>query len=314
MMGNKIGKGVKLSFGSVILSKRVEIGDNVKISPFSIVQAEKVSIHQGATIGSFCFFELKYLSIGKKTRIRESVMVGGNKSPDSELIVGDNCLILQNTLLNTTDKIDIGNNTAIGGGSKLFTHSSWLSILEGYPVQQGRIKIGSNVWIPYDTTILSGVSIGDHVIITPRSIVNRDVPSESIAGGVPFKISKNFYHRDLAVQKKEQILGKIMSIFIEYLEFDGFERIFDQKNAKIFSMERKHIGIVKDLKTLSNIEDQLSVKNKKIGVFLTDVCSEYLDESLRTPVVYLKENHPVVLNSNDITDLILVFLSRYGIR
>ena len=121
--------------------------------------------------------------------------MGGYKSINSSLIIGDYCLILQDVILNTTDKIKIGNNSAIGGNSKLFTHSSWLSLLNGYPVIQGRIKIGSNVWIPYDTTILPNVAIGQDVIIMPRSVINRDIPSSSIVGGSPLKIRKNYYRK-----------------------------------------------------------------------------------------------------------------------
>jgi acetyltransferase-like isoleucine patch superfamily enzyme len=77
MLGHKIGKDVKIGFGSVILSDRIEIEDNVKISPLLVLQAEEVLIQKGAKIGSFCFFELKRLVIGKKSRIRESVNVGG---------------------------------------------------------------------------------------------------------------------------------------------------------------------------------------------------------------------------------------------
>ena len=40
----------------------------------------------------------------------------------------------------------------------------------------GGIIVGNDVWIGYETVLLSGVMIGDGAVIGTRAVVTRDVP------------------------------------------------------------------------------------------------------------------------------------------
>ena len=53
------------------------------------------------------------------------------------------------------------------------------------------IRIGNRVWCGLNVTILSGVTIGDDVVIGAGSVVTSDLPSNCIAVGVPAKKIKN---------------------------------------------------------------------------------------------------------------------------
>ena len=50
------------------------------------------------------------------------------------------------------------------------------------------VKIGKNVWIGSDCTILPGVEIGDGAIIGAGSVVTKLIPENSIAVGNPAKV------------------------------------------------------------------------------------------------------------------------------
>lgn len=52
------------------------------------------------------------------------------------------------------------------------------------------MEIGNNVWIGDKSTILDGVHIGDNVIVGANSVVTHDIPSNSVAAGMPAKIIK----------------------------------------------------------------------------------------------------------------------------
>ena len=58
---------------------------------------------------------------------------------------------------------------------------------------KGDIVVGNDVWIGYDTIIMSGVKIGDGAIIGTRAVVTKDVPPYTIVGGVPSKVIKKRY-------------------------------------------------------------------------------------------------------------------------
>ena len=81
---------------------------------------------------------------------------------------------------------NIGDN-AHGG---LSWEESMIPPIRRQLVSKGEIKIGENVWICDKVTILGGVTIGDNVIIGADSIVTHDIPSNSIAAGIPAKIIK----------------------------------------------------------------------------------------------------------------------------
>jgi acetyltransferase-like isoleucine patch superfamily enzyme len=52
------------------------------------------------------------------------------------------------------------------------------------------IRVGDNVWIGMNTVVLPGVRIGDNVVIASNSCVSRDIPSNSVAAGVPCTVTR----------------------------------------------------------------------------------------------------------------------------
>lgn len=52
------------------------------------------------------------------------------------------------------------------------------------------ISIGNHVWIGTNAIILKGVTIGDGAVIAAGTLVNKDVSSRALVGGVPAKILK----------------------------------------------------------------------------------------------------------------------------
>jgi virginiamycin A acetyltransferase len=64
---------------------------------------------------------------------------------------------------------------------------------------KGDVVIGNDVWIGLNTTILSGITIGDGAIIAAGSIVTKNVEPYAIVGGNPAKlIKKRFSHTEIA--------------------------------------------------------------------------------------------------------------------
>lgn len=58
------------------------------------------------------------------------------------------------------------------------------------------IKIGSNVWIGANVSVLQGVTIGDNTIIGAGSVVNKDVPTGVIAAGSPCRVIREITEQD----------------------------------------------------------------------------------------------------------------------
>ena len=108
MRGYRIGKGVKIGFGSIISARNVELGDHSRIGFFTILRGESLRIGRYVSIGSGCFFDTPFVEIGEETKINEQVFVGGLQTPDSRFVIGRNCLIMQMTFINPAISVTIG--------------------------------------------------------------------------------------------------------------------------------------------------------------------------------------------------------------
>jgi acetyltransferase-like isoleucine patch superfamily enzyme len=53
-----------------------------------------------------------------------------------------------------------------------------------------RIVIGRDVWLGANVTVLPGVTIGDGAIVAAGAVVTKDVPPNTVVGGVPAKVMK----------------------------------------------------------------------------------------------------------------------------
>jgi Acetyltransferase (isoleucine patch superfamily) len=56
---------------------------------------------------------------------------------------------------------------------------------EGHPVSNGNVVIKNDVWIGCNSTIMSGVTIGNGAVVAANSHVIRDVPDYAMVGGNP---------------------------------------------------------------------------------------------------------------------------------
>ena len=75
---------------------------------------------------------------------------------------------------------------------------------DGMPYSNGDIIIGNDVWIGYESMIMSGVKIGDGAVIAARSLVTKDVPPYAIVGGQPAKIIK-YRFNEQQIEKLQRI-------------------------------------------------------------------------------------------------------------
>lgn len=59
------------------------------------------------------------------------------------------------------------------------------------------IHIGKRVWIGSNATILPGVTIGDGAIVAAGAVVTRDVPDNTIVGGVPASVMRSLSEEEM---------------------------------------------------------------------------------------------------------------------
>ena len=122
---------------------------------------------------SVAVFTPLYINYGKNTKIGKNVFINFD------------CVFL-----------DFGGIT-IEEGVLIAPKVSLLS--EGHPVSPndrqslvpGHIHIKKNAWIGARATILPGVTIGENAVVAAGAVVSKDVPANTVVGGVPAKIIKS---------------------------------------------------------------------------------------------------------------------------
>ena len=88
--------------------------------------------------------------------------------------------------------ITIGDGSLIGHNVVLATLNHNLDPEYRADLIPAPISIGKNVWIGANATVLAGVSIGDGAVIAAGAVVTKDVPENTVVGGVPAKTIKMF--------------------------------------------------------------------------------------------------------------------------
>ena len=110
---------------------------------------------------------------------------------------GKNITIGRNVFINADCKfqdqggIVIEEGALIGHGVVLATLDHDLDPEKRQQLHPAPIHIGKRVWIGANATVTKGVTIGDNSVVAAGAVVNRDVPANTIVGGVPAKVIRS---------------------------------------------------------------------------------------------------------------------------
>ena len=158
----KFGKWVQLEdfvYLSALGKKPIVLGDNVRIGAFSRIVTSTSFASPGAGI-----------TIGNNVGIGEFAYLGGAGG----LTIGDDCII--------------GQYFSCHPENHNFGQSDLPIRLQG--VSRKGITIGQNCWIGAKVTILDGVTVGENCVIAAGAVVTKNVPQNSLVGGVPARVIK----------------------------------------------------------------------------------------------------------------------------
>lgn len=110
--------------------------------------------------------------------------------------IGSNCVfrspmstqidLMRPSLICIGDNVDMNKNFTIM--SHDFGHRVFLYKYGDFLSSSGPVHVGSNIYFGVNVTVLKGVTIGDNCIIGAGSVVTKDIPSNSVAAGVPCKV------------------------------------------------------------------------------------------------------------------------------
>ena len=111
-----------------------------------------------------------YINYGKHTRIGKNVFINFG------------CTFLD------LGGITIEDGALIGPNVSLLSEGHPESPAKRHSLKVGRIHIKKNAWIGAGAIILAGVTVGENSIVAAGAVVSKDVPDNTIVGGIPGKV------------------------------------------------------------------------------------------------------------------------------
>lgn len=191
----------------------------------------------------FCAKEIKKIQMTRIKRILLSVILGILPNSKSRIrfikkhhlygAIGENCLIQKVKLPLYSNLIYIHDNVKIASNVGFVTHDVIHSMLntkygdKKFLERVGCIEIMDNVFIGSGTRILYNTRIGTNVIIGSGSLVNKDIPDNSVYAGVPAHYICSF---DDYVEKakfySEDFINKYGTQELRYVNDDMAKKLY----------------------------------------------------------------------------------------
>ena len=150
-----------------------------------------------------------FLGLPDGCRIREGAKIFSVEM----LTLGKGCYIGENALVDASGGLQIGDNCTIAASVFIWTHSSHLANLghnntpNSKLIKRSPTTIGNGVFIAGPSVVLSGSTIGDHVVVRPFSTVSGVVESGSLVDGS--SVTPNVFTPERIMQMIEEHLNSL---------------------------------------------------------------------------------------------------------
>jgi acetyltransferase-like isoleucine patch superfamily enzyme len=221
--GARIGDGVDLGEGSLVVAPRVVIEDGVRLGPGATVVCEEV-----VAIG-----ELTQFAHGLEIRCRRAFLGagiwggravrfggGGHRDPWATLVVGDLAFVGDEAFVNVCRPVLIGREVFLTMRSLIVTHNIGHSILEGFENRFAPVVLEDRSQVGLGAVVYAGCRIGAEAIVASSSYVVGDVPAGSFAIGVPAKVTGSASHT-LSAGRRTELARRMLDDLHELLSLRG---------------------------------------------------------------------------------------------
>jgi acetyltransferase-like isoleucine patch superfamily enzyme len=162
-------------------------------------------IFLGPKVEIYCRRGYARLEIGRWAFIGKGNAI---RCHEGNLRIGDKVVFGAKNTFNSYLDIDIGDDCIFADWIYVcdFDHryEDMTMTIKKQGITKSPVRIGANCWIGEKSTILRGVTVGEGSVIASHALVNRDVPPNSIVGGVPAKVLKT---RGLESQRGTETSG-----------------------------------------------------------------------------------------------------------
>ena len=233
--GARIGEGVELGEGSLVVAPRIVIEDGVRLGPHaSVVCEEAFAVGELTQFGADLELRCRRAFLGAGIWGGRSVRFGGggHRDPWATLAVGDLAFVGDEAFVNVCRPVLIGREVFLTMRSLIVTHNIGHSILEGFENRFASVVLEDRSQVGLGAVLYAGARVGRESIVASSSYVVGEIPAGSFAIGVPAKVTGSSSHKLSDARQRELArrfvddLHELLALrghAVSAIEDDGFE-------------------------------------------------------------------------------------------
>jgi maltose O-acetyltransferase len=153
------------------------------------VMTSIIPIHVGVRLRAYALSWAGF-EIGARTVLWGMPRIVGSKNLYQNLKIGRECWFNIGCYLDLGDRITIDDRAVLGHEVMLLTSSHQMGEADrrAGPIRRAPIHIGKGAWLGARCTVLPGVTIHDGAVVAAGAVVTKDVPANTVVGGVPAQV------------------------------------------------------------------------------------------------------------------------------
>lgn len=172
-----MGRGVVIGRNVVFRHpSKIRLGDGVIVDDQAVIDA-KGEGNEGITLGAGVY-------VGRNTII---YCKGGDIVIGRDVSFSANCIIFSSNRLEMQPGTMVGAFSYFLSGGEYDYHSPRPFVEQSGMETKGPLTIGGGCWFGARVTVLDGAHVGERCVIGAGAVVNRPIPAQTLAVGVPAK-------------------------------------------------------------------------------------------------------------------------------
>ena len=137
------------------------------------------------------FLRLCGARVGRGVIVHRVSLINVDRGGFRSLTIGDSCFVGDEVLLDLAAPVVLEEQVTLATRAAVLTHLNVgyrdHPLQARFPARTAGVTLRRGTFIGAGATILAGVSVGPEAFVGAGSLVNRDVASSEVVGGVPIR-------------------------------------------------------------------------------------------------------------------------------
>ena len=223
--GARVGEGVVLGEGVLVVAPRVILDDGASIGDRGTVDClEVAALGPLAQFGPDLDLRCRRAYVGAGVWAGRNVRIGGggHRDPWAVLTLGDLAFVGEEAFVNVCRPVLIGREVFLTMRSIVVTHNVGHSVLEGYENRFAPVVLEDRAQVGMGTVVYAGCRVREGAIVASNSYVVSDIPAGKLAIGVPARVAGDA-RRELDSRRQAELGRRMLDELRELLEARGIE-------------------------------------------------------------------------------------------